>query len=78
MGSNQQQASNERLMRVDEVANLVGVTSHTIGVWIREGRIPSKRLGGARRFVRSEIDEWIRAGGPTVAKSQGEAQGAAH
>ena len=53
----------DRLMRTDEVALLIGVTAHTIGSWVRAGRIPSKRLGGSRRFVRAEIEEWIRNGG---------------
>jgi excisionase family DNA binding protein len=68
----QQQAADGRLMRIDEVALRVGVTTRTISVWIREGLIPSKRLGrGVRRFVPSEIDAWIKAGGPTVAATRG-------
>ena len=68
-------ASDEPLMRIGEVARLIGVTKYTIGVWARAGRIPSKQLVGSRRFVRREIDEWIRNGGvSSEAHDPGEAK----
>jgi excisionase family DNA binding protein len=48
------------LMTPDEVAALLAVPVSTVRDWARRGLIPSRKLGRHRRFLRSEIDGWIR------------------
>ena len=39
-----------------QTAELLGVTEHTVKVWVREGHIPSAKIRGTRRIRRSDID----------------------
>ena len=40
------------LYSVDEVADILGVSERTIYRWIREGGLPTKRIGPAGRLIR--------------------------
>ncbi len=48
------------LMTADEVAVLLAVPVSTVHDWARRGLIPSRKLGRHRRFLRSEIEIWVR------------------
>lgn len=50
---------NEPLMTVDDVAAKLRVSSKTVRNWVFRGKLPSVKLGGAVRFDRNEIEEWI-------------------
>jgi excisionase family DNA binding protein len=47
------------LMTPDEVAVLLAVPVSTVRDWARRGLIPSRKLGRHRRFLRSEIENWV-------------------
>lgn len=49
----------ERLLKSDEVADALGVSSKTVGIWTREGRIPSIRI--TRRAIRYRMSDVLRA-----------------
>ena len=51
----------ERLLTVGEVAALLRLHPKTIERMVREGRIPSLRLGGRLRFRPSDIVSWLAA-----------------
>ncbi len=49
----------KKFMRVEEMADYLGLSVNTIRSWIRRRCIPYAKLNGAVRFDRSEIDNWI-------------------
>jgi excisionase family DNA binding protein len=51
----------EPLLTTREVAEWLGVSSHTVLDWAEDGRLPSRKLGSARRYVPSEIQAWLDA-----------------
>jgi excisionase family DNA binding protein len=46
-------------MTVQEVAEHLNLSSHTIYKWVEKGRIPVIRLGYALRFRPSDIKEFV-------------------
>jgi len=66
----EQNATQARLLSVDGVAELLGVSSRHVYRLADAGRMPRPlRLGGARRWDRVAIDDWIRSGCPAVAST---------
>jgi excisionase family DNA binding protein len=54
-------SDSERLLRVDEVANRLGVSVRTVWALRSNGQIPdSVKIGSATRWRRSEIESYIR------------------
>lgn len=54
-----------RLLTVDEVAGLLGVSTRHVWRLADGGRMPPPlRLGGARRWDRQTIEDWIANGCP--------------
>jgi len=51
-----------RLLRVDEVAHALGVSPHTIRVWMSQGRISFIKLGRASRISEHELSRLIANG----------------
>lgn len=53
-------ASDDPLLRPEEVAELFGVDTKTIARWADEGKLSSTRtLGGHRRFRKSEVERLL-------------------
>lgn len=50
----------EKLLTVKEVSELFGVTETTVRRWVMENKIPSCRIGGARRFNYQEVINYIK------------------
>lgn len=50
----------EKLLTVKEVSKLFGVTETTVRRWVMENKIPSCRIGGARRFNYQEVMNYIK------------------
>lgn len=72
MEKNDPQSLDEPLLTIDQAAVIVGVSTRTLSSWVRDGLIPSKRLGrGTRRFVRAELEAWIKNSNATAAKGRG-------
>jgi excisionase family DNA binding protein len=54
--------SSERLLRIDEAARLLGVSSKTVRRWIELDGLPVHRLGPrSPRINEAELREWIGA-----------------
>jgi excisionase family DNA binding protein len=51
-------------LSADDIAAHLGVTKDTVYVWIADRRMPAHKLGRLWRFQVSEVDAWVRAGGP--------------
>jgi excisionase family DNA binding protein len=63
----EQQDCNQSLMTKSQLAETLKLSKRSIDRHIAEGKLPSGfLLGGARRWSRSEIDEWIACGCPVV------------
>lgn len=53
-----------QLLTVQEVAQRLRVTEHSLYSWIRRGLVPGVvRLGRSIRLRSAEVDRWIDAGG---------------
>lgn len=52
----------DRPLTPQEVADLFGVTPLTVAVWADQGKLPCfKTPGGQRRFLRSDVEDFIAA-----------------
>ena len=51
------------VMTLQEVADYLHCHYETAHRLVRQGEIPSFRVGGGWRFLKSEVDEWITKGG---------------
>jgi excisionase family DNA binding protein len=62
-------AFNKQLFTVDEVAERLNLHVKTVRRFIREGRLPAKRIGKEYRITRSALDEFAgtSAGPPSAA-----------
>ena len=57
----------DRMLRVGELAEKLGVTTRHIHNLVQWGKMPAPlRLGGAVRWSESHIDKWIERGCPVV------------
>jgi excisionase family DNA binding protein len=61
-GSGGAQRSPRRLMNLQEVADLLRVSPHTVRAWVRQSRLKPVRFCGCRRllFDTAEIERQIR------------------
>ncbi|MBI2070964.1 MAG: helix-turn-helix domain-containing protein [Elusimicrobia bacterium] len=50
----------EKLLTVDEVADLLQVKPRTIYLWVHESYIPTVKLGACVRFHPASIAQWIK------------------
>src|SRR3990167_2289641 len=46
-------------MNVEELARYLEVDGATVTQWAQSGRLPSQREGGALRFERAKIEDWL-------------------
>ena len=49
----------ERLLTAAETAHLLRIHLVTLYSWVREGRIPSIKLGRKRLFDKRELQAWL-------------------
>lgn len=49
----------EDVLSVEEVAHFLSFKPRTIADWARQGKIPSRKRGRTRFFLRWEIEEWL-------------------
>lgn len=58
----------ERWLSVEEIAAHLGVSKETVYRWLEKKdekrQIPANRIGRLWKFKASEVDEWVRVGGP--------------
>ena len=53
----------QKLLRTDEVAALLDVSSDRVTRMAREGLLPAIRCGRTWRFSPEQVEEWMRLGG---------------
>ncbi len=51
----------ERLLDVNQTAELLGIKPVTLRLWISQKRIPYYKVGKSIKFKPSEIETWINA-----------------
>ena len=49
-------------LSVQEIAAHLGVNRDTIYKWITRKRMPAHKLGRLRKFLASEVDQWVKGG----------------
>lgn len=49
----------EQLLTLKEVADLTKISPRTLGKYVRDGKLPYVRLGGAHRFEMEAVLAWI-------------------
>lgn len=55
-----------RLMKAQEVADILQVKPSTVYTWVRQGRVPHIRVGRLIRFVAEQIEEFLSRKGDAV------------
>ena len=53
----------ERWLSVAEIAAHLGVNPDTIYKWIARKKMAAHKLGRLWKFLASEVDQWVKAGG---------------
>jgi excisionase family DNA binding protein len=53
-------AQKSELMTVEETCRYLKITSRTLYRYLRSRQIPAFKLGKEWRFVRSDLEQWIR------------------
>jgi excisionase family DNA binding protein len=48
------------LLRPEEVARMLGVRRSSVYEYVRTGRLPHVRVGRHLRFLREDLEEWVR------------------
>ncbi|GBE30817.1 helix-turn-helix domain protein [bacterium BMS3Bbin04] len=52
----------ERWLSVDEIAEHLGIKRDTVYKWISTKNMPAHRAGRLWKFMKDEVDEWVKAG----------------
>ena len=52
----------ESWVRLEDVAEYLGVNKDTIRNWIKKTDIPAHKIGRQWKFKLSEVDEWVKSG----------------
>jgi len=60
----------EPWVSVDQIADHLGVTRDSIYRWIDRKGLPAHRVGRLWKCQRSEVDDWVRAGGADESRNQ--------
>ena len=69
--------ANMSLWRVEQAADYLGIRPKTLYEWVRNGRVPHRKLGFNVRFDPDELAEWVAAGAAAPAEPAGDLQEAA-
>lgn len=54
----------EPWITAEQVAQHLGVAKDTVYRWREQRSLPAHRVGRLWKFQISEVDEWVKAGGP--------------
>jgi DNA binding domain, excisionase family len=52
----------ESWVRLEDVAEYLGVNKDTIRNWIKKTDIPAHKIGRQWKFKLSEVDAWVKSG----------------
>jgi excisionase family DNA binding protein len=53
----------DRWLSVEEIASHLGIKRETVYLWIETKKMPAHKAGRLWKFQKTEVDEWVRAGG---------------
>lgn len=53
--------SNDEILTIKELANYLRIAEKTAYKFVAEGKIPGFKVGGAWRFRKDDIVQWINA-----------------
>ena len=53
----------DRWLSVDEICAHLGISRDTVYKWIDRKGMPAHRVGRLWKFMKAEVDDWVRAGG---------------
>lgn len=53
---------NDNWVGIEEIAKYLDVKVVTVRKWIKDNRIPCRKIGKLWKFKISEIDEWVKSG----------------
>jgi len=53
----------DRWLSVQEIADHLGVSKDTVYAWISKKSMPAHRVGRLWKFQKTEVDQWVKAGG---------------
>ena len=59
------------VLTIEELAIYLKISKSTLYKLVREGRIPSQKVGRHWRFLKKSIDSWLEENGPKVESSGG-------
>ncbi len=60
----------DRWYSVDEIAQHLGVQRETVYSWISKRGMPAHKIGRLWKFMKDEVDNWVRAGGASHQANQ--------
>jgi len=52
----------DKILKAPDLAEYLGVARITIYRLTEKGKIPGHKVGGQWRFIKKEIDQWLRRG----------------
>jgi excisionase family DNA binding protein len=58
------------LLRVKEVAAILGVHEYSVRRWLSKGALPFVKVGGRTRIRRSDLERFIRPGKPAAERGR--------
>jgi excisionase family DNA binding protein len=64
-----------QLMTLDETAQYLRISPHTVGQYAREGRIPCVKIGRRVLYDKQALDKWLLAGNSNLPKPQVDGDG---
>jgi excisionase family DNA binding protein len=53
----------DRWLSVDDICIHLGISRDTVYKWIDRKGMPAHRVGRLWKFMKAEVDEWVRRGG---------------
>ncbi len=56
---NKNKSLNQRLINIQELSQLLGLSTNTLYSWVSQKRIPYVKCGRLTKFDLREIDKWI-------------------
>lgn len=51
----------DKLIDADEAADMLSISTRSLARLVKDGRVPSIRLGNLRRFDPTTLRQWIRS-----------------
>jgi len=61
---------NRRLLNVEELSELTGLSKNTIYCWVSQRRIPFVKIGRLTKFDLEKINQWIEENSVQEKKSE--------